>query len=170
MPAKKITLEQSKEDKLFYVVANVVVYRASDQRCLLLKRSNSEKVHPNKYAVCGGKLEWSDLDINNPTRVNGDVLDYEDAVQSLLDREVFEEAGIKIKKGLKYINNVAYIRPDGIPVLLIKFAAEYLSGEVVLEKGSFTDHIWVSTSEVKNLECIKGVPEEIIQTIKFFNE
>ncbi len=168
MPAEKISIQEAKEDKLFYVVANVVVYRESDQRCLVLKRDSREKVHPNKYAVCGGKLEWKDLDINNPTRINGDVLDYEDAIQSLLDREVFEEAGVRIKKGLKYINNVAFIRPDGIPVILLKFAAVYNSGEVVLEKGGFTDYKWVNVEEVNKLECIKGIPEEVTQTIAIF--
>lgn len=170
MPAGKISLDQAKENKLFYFVANVVVYRESDKKCLVLKRDGREKVHPNKYAVCGGKLEWSDLDIHNPTRINGEVLDYEDAIQTLLEREVFEEAGIKIKKGLKYINNVAFIRPDGIPVILLKFAARYDSGEVVLEKGGFTDYKWVDANEVKNLECIKGIPEEVSQTIAIFNE
>jgi len=75
---------------------------------------------------------------------------------------------VKIKKGLKYINNVAFIRPDGIPVILLKFAAVYDSGEVVLEKGGFTDHKWVNVEEVNKLECIKGIPEEVAQTIAIF--
>ncbi len=77
MKAKKISLENAKQDKLFYFVANVIIYRNSDKRCLILKRDMREKVHPGKYAVPGGKLEWKDLDINNPTRENGDVLDFE---------------------------------------------------------------------------------------------
>lgn len=162
MPAEKISISEAKADKLFYVVANVVIYRQSDKRCLVLKRDPREKVHPRKYAVCGGKLEWKDLDINSPTRINGDVLDYEDAIQTLLDREVFEEAGVKIKKGLKYINNVAFIRPDGIPVILLKFAAVYDSGEVVLEKGGFTDYKWVNAQEVQDLDCISGIKDEVI--------
>ena len=169
MPAEKITLDHAKHDKLFYFVANVVVYRESDQRCLILKRDAREKVHPNKYAVPGGKLEWVNLDINNPSRVNGDVLDYENAVESLLKREVFEEAGIEIQDSLSYINSVAFIRPDGIPVVLVKFAAKYTSGEVKLEKGSFTDHAWVNRAEIQEYECIKGIKEEIAHTIKLFS-
>src|SRR3989338_5271391 len=103
MPADKISLQNAKEDKLFYFVANVVVYREEDARCLILKRSAREKVHPGKYAVPGGKLEWAQLDITKPTRMNGDVIDFEDAVEDLLIREVKEEAGIEIDKGLKYI-------------------------------------------------------------------
>ena len=96
MVADKISLDNAKKDKLFYFVANVVVYREEDGRCLILKRSAREKVHPERYAVPGGKLEWKDMDMGNPTRINGDVLDYENAVENLLNREVMEEAGITI--------------------------------------------------------------------------
>jgi 8-oxo-dGTP pyrophosphatase MutT (NUDIX family) len=169
MKAGKISLDNAKKEKLFYFVANVVVYRESDRRCLILKRAQSEKVHPGRYAVPGGKLEWKDMDINNPTRINGDVLDYENAVEELLKREVMEEAGITIKHGLIYINSVAFIRPDEVPVILVKFAAEYDSGEVEIEKGSFTDYLWVNEEEVKNYECIDGIKEEVAQTIKLFS-
>ena len=159
-----------KKDKLFYFVANVVVYRESDKKCLILKRDNREKVHPGKYAVPGGKLEWRNLDINNPTRINGDVLDFENSVEDLLKREVFEEAGIKIEDDIVYMNSVAFIRPDEIPVVLIKFAARYKSGEIKLEKGAFTDHAWVDEEEVKKYPCIKGIPEEVEKTIEIFSK
>ena len=168
MPAEKISLQNAKEDKLFYFVANVVVYRENDGRCLVLKRSEKEKVHPGKYCVPGGKLEWGQLDITRPTRLNGDVLDFEDAVEELLAREAKEEAGIDIEKDLKYINSVAFIRPDEIPVILVKFAVKYKNGEVKIEDGAFIDHAWVNEAEVKNYECIKGIPEEISETIKIF--
>ena len=96
MPAKEISLDNAKKEKLFYFVANVVVYREDDGRCLVLKRSKREKVHPEKYAVPGGKLEWANLDMSNPSRMNGEVFDFENAVEELLKREVGEEAGIDI--------------------------------------------------------------------------
>ncbi|MCX6804179.1 MAG: NUDIX domain-containing protein [Candidatus Diapherotrites archaeon] len=170
MPAEKISIEHAKENKLFYFVANVVIYRESDKRCLILKRSERETAHPKKYAVPGGKLEWNDLDIAKPTRINGDILDYENAIESLLKREVFEEAGIEIKDGLEYINNIAFIRPDGIPVVLIKFAAKYKTGEIKLEEGSFTDYAWVNSEEVKKYDYIKGIKEEIKKTEEIFHK
>jgi ADP-ribose pyrophosphatase YjhB (NUDIX family) len=169
MVAEKISLDRANKEKLFYFVANVVVYRESDGRCLILKRDAREKVHPQRYAVPGGKLEWKDLDIANPTRINGEVLDFENAIEDLLDREVLEEAGIKIKSGLFYLNSVAFIRPDEIPVVLVKFAAKYESGEVKIEKGSFTDYAWVNENEVKNYSCIDGISDEISKTIKIFS-
>lgn len=168
MPAAKISLDNAKQNKLFYFVANVVVYRESDGRCLILKRSETEKVHPGKYCQPGGKLEWQQLDIANPTRMNGDVLDYEDAVEELVAREAREEAGVEVERGLKYINSVAFIRPDEIPVILVKFAAKYLSGDIKLEEGAFSDYAWVNAEEVKNYDCIKGMDEEVKKTIELF--
>jgi 8-oxo-dGTP pyrophosphatase MutT (NUDIX family) len=168
MPAERINLDRAKKDKLFYVVANVVVWRPSDGRCLLLRRSASEKVHPGKWCVPGGKLEWADLDVKHPTRLNGDVLDFEDAVERLLVRETREEAGIEIDPHLTYINSVAYVRADGVPALLVKFAARYLNSEVRTEQGGFDGHAWVNAEEVKKLDCISGVPGEIAKTIGIF--
>jgi len=101
--------------------------------------------------------------------MNGDVLDFENAVEDLLAREVFEEAGIEIEHDLSYINSVAFVRPDGIPVVLVKFAAKYKSGEVKLEEGGFTDHSWVDAKEVKDYDCIEGVCQEIEKTISLFS-
>ncbi len=168
MPAEKISLSDAKPNKLFYFVANVVIYRESDGRCLILKRAQTEKVHPGKYCVPGGKLEWEQFDLNNPTRRNGDVLDYENAVEELLKREAREEAGVEIEPTIRYINSVAFVRPDGIPVALVKFAAKYVSGEVKLEAGAFEDFAWVNADEVEKFDCILGLPEEIRQTTKTF--
>ncbi len=170
MSAKKISLENAKEDKLFYFVANVVVFRESDGRCLILKRSENEKVHPGKFATPGGKLEWKDLNISTPTRMNGDVVDFENAVEDLLKREVMEEAGIEIHDEIKYINSVAIIRPDGIPVVLVKFAARYKSGNVKLEENAFSDFAWVNELEVWDYDCIEGIAEEIEKTIRMFEK
>ncbi len=68
------------------------------------------------------------------------------------------------------MNSVAFIRPDEIPVVLIKFAARYKSGEIKLEKGAFTDHAWVDEEEVKKYPCIKGIPEEVEKTIEIFSK
>ncbi|MBI2108870.1 MAG: NUDIX domain-containing protein [Parcubacteria group bacterium] len=170
MPASKISLDNAKKDKLFYFVGNVVVYRESDGRCLILKRDEREKVHPGRYAVPGGKLEWANLPVENPTRINGDVLDFENAIEELLKRETKEEAGIEIGGELHYINSVAFVRPDETPVILVKFSAKYKSGDVVLEKGSFTDYKWVNADEVKQYDCIDGICDEVAETIKLFSK
>lgn len=169
MPADKIHLSNAKENKLFYFVANVVVYRDSDKRCLILKRSEREKAHPGRYGVTGGKLEWENLPIESPTKINGDILDYDDAIEKLLIRETKEEAGIEIYEDFKYVNSAVFIRPDGIPVVLVKFAAKYKEGEIKLEENSFTDYKWVNAEEIQQYECIDGIKEEVEKTIELFN-
>ncbi|MCX6792518.1 MAG: NUDIX hydrolase [Candidatus Falkowbacteria bacterium] len=170
MKADKISLEKAKQDKLFYFVANAVVYRESDGRCLILKRCNTEKVHPGKYCVPGGKLDWDDLDISKPTRMNGDVFDFENALENLLIREIKEECNLEVAGQLKYINSVAYIRPDGVPVMMIKLTLCYKSGEVKIEEGAFDDYAWVNEEEIKEYECINGIREEVTQAISFYKK
>lgn len=168
MPAKEISIEEAKKNKLFYFVANALVYRKEDGRCLLLKRSETEKVHPGRWATPGGKMEWQDFDLDKPTRLNGEVLDYLDSVEALLKRETMEEAGVELNNDFKFINSNTFIRPDGIPVVLIKLAVSYKSGDVVLEEGCFDDHTWVNAEEVKKLECIDGICEEVAKTVELY--
>jgi 8-oxo-dGTP pyrophosphatase MutT (NUDIX family) len=168
--AKKISLEAAKENKLFYFVANAVIYRDSDHKCLILKRSEREIVYPGKWALPGGKLEWENLDIKKPTRVNNDVLDFENSVIGLLEREIFEEAGIKIKSPYLFIGDVAFIRPDGIPVILIKLAVKYKSGKVKIDKFDFSDHAWVDQKTIKEYDGIDGLDVDIKQTISLFSQ
>lgn len=170
MKAEKISLENAKENKLFYFVANLIIYRESDQRCLILKRSDKEKVHPGKYCVPGGKLEWENFNLNNPTRMNGDVYDFEDTLENLLRREVFEESGLEVENDFYYINSVGFVRPDGIPVMMQKFTAKYKSGEVKLEQGAFTDYSWVNKEEISKFDCIGGIKEEVIKAMDLFNQ
>ncbi len=169
MPAQKISIDNAKPEKLFYFVANVLVYRESDGRCLLLKRDPREKVHPGKWATPGGKLEWKDLPLERPTRLNGEVIDFENAVEDLLVRETREEAGIEIDPDLKYINSVAFVRPDETPVMLVKFAAKYRSGEVKPEVGGFTDFAWVNVAEVAAYDCIDGIKDEVAKAVTLFS-
>ncbi len=164
-----ISLDAAKQDKLFYFLANVVVYRETDGRCLILQRAHTEKVHPGKWGVVGGKLEWKDLPPDAPSRIQNGVRDYLDAVENLLVRETREEAGIEIGTDLRYVNSVAYIRPDGVPAMMVKFAAQYVSGDVVIEQGAFEGHAWVNTDEIASYPCVDGIPEEIKKTIAMFS-
>lgn len=163
MKAEEISIEQAKKDKLFYFVANAHVYRASDKRCLLMKRSPREKVFPKKWAVPGGKLEWADFDMQKPDRVlSGEVVNFAQPIERLLRREIKEEAGIEVEEAMQYTGkSVLIVRPDGIPVVFMVFAARYGSGEVTPELGGFTEFAWVNSKEAASYDCIEGIPEEI---------
>lgn len=169
MRAEKISTEEAKPDKLFYVVMGATIYRPKDGRCLILKRSEDEIVHPGKWANAAGKLEHKDLDLSNPTSIDGEVTVFEDALPRLLGREALEESGIVIDDDMKFIGSKVFVRPDGIPVVLLKFGVLYKSGEVKPEQDAFTDSVWVNAEEVKNYDCIDGVKEEVEATIRAFS-
>lgn len=169
MRAEKISIEQAKPNKLFYFVTGATIYRASDGRCLIMKRSDRETVHPGKWANAGGKLEHDDLDLNNPSSIDGDVVVFEDAIPRLLGREALEESGLEIDGNERYVGSKVFVRPDGVPVVLIKFGVKYKDGDVKLEQDAFTEFAWANAEEVKEYDCIDGVAEEVAATIKAFS-
>lgn len=162
----KISLDKAKPNKLFYFVVTGVIYNPKLKKCLILKRSEKEKAHPGLWGVIGGKLEWSDLENNQPTRQNFDILDWEDLIEKLLKREAKEECGLEVR-GLKYLDNVVFLRPDKKPVVCFKFGVKYKSGEVDLAP-EFDDFKWVDGKEVKTFRCIQGIDKEVAQTIDLF--
>jgi 8-oxo-dGTP pyrophosphatase MutT (NUDIX family) len=168
--AKKISVAEAKKDKLFYVVADTMVYRREDGRCLILKRDEREKVHPGKWATVGGKLEHEDLNLNKPSRKEGDVLVFEDSIYKLIAREAQEEAGVSIKLSPRFVGTKTIVRPDGIPVVILHFVAEYEDGEVKPEPGGFTEYAWVNSEEVKNYDCIEDIAEGVKTVIKIFKD
>jgi hypothetical protein len=64
---------------------------------------------------------------------------------------------------------VTFIRPDEVPVVLVKLAGVYDGGEVKLEEDAFTDFAWVNADEVKKYDCIDGVQTEIEKAISLFS-
>jgi NAD+ diphosphatase len=80
-------------------------------------------------------------------------------LEKLLQREVQEEVGLKIKN-IRYLLSLAYIRSDNIPTLIISLFCDYASGEVKLAKD-LIEFAWVDIDEVKNYKLVPGLREEI---------
>lgn len=157
-----ISIEHAKENKLFYCVITVIPFRESDEKVLLLKRSETEKAHPNKWAIPGGKIEWEDIDLERPDEMNGIVLDYHNTFDEVGARELFEESAQVVKGEMVFNDYKLYVRPDGIPTILLQFIAMVEEDqEVILEEGAFTDYAWVSEEEIDSYDCVKGIKEEV---------
>jgi len=162
----EIALEKAKQNKLFYVVTNGIIYDPSTQKCLILQRSKRETAHPGLWGVVGGKLEWGDLENNPPSRMNHDIPNWEGLLEQQLYRETKEESGLEVGEP-KFLLTTVYLRPDGIPVAMIKFGLKYLSGEVVIQED-MEDFAWVDKEEVKEYETIGGIAEEVSRTIELY--
>lgn len=163
-----ISLDHAKKNKLFYFVVTGIIYHPEKKKCLILKRSEKEKAHPGLWGVTGGKLEWEDMENNLPTRQNHAIKDWENLIDKLLFREALEESGLIVDE-MRYIDNVVFLRPDNVPVVCIKCAVKYVSGEVKIAP-EFDDFAWVDAEEVKEYKTIQGIAEEVAQTIKLFEE
>ena len=142
---------QNKE--LHRVVVTAIIVK--DGKYLITQRSKNKKAWPLMWTVPGGGIETDDY-INTP-KTSGDVWYY--ALEKTLKREVKEEVMLEIGN-IKYLLDLAFIRPDGIPVITLSYYCAWKAGEVVLNEES-ESFAWVSFEEAKHYKLIEGILEEI---------
>ena len=126
-----------------------------DGKYLLVQRSFEKKVFLGKWTVPGGGLEVDDY-IGLPTSGAGQ---WYRAIEKSLVREVTEEVNLEVDK-FNYLVDIAFIRPDGIPVIVLSFWADYKGGEVKLNDENIK-YAWATLEEAKNYDLIEGIWEEI---------
>jgi ADP-ribose pyrophosphatase YjhB (NUDIX family) len=168
MSDTKISVEEAKDDKLFYVVASIIIINPADQTCLLLKRSDSEKVHPGKWGFPGGKLEHQDI---LEWSKGGDpkilVEGIENILGQLAGREAKEECGLEVDAmSTRIVANKVFVRPDAVPVFLAILATNYTGGDVKLEDEAFTDSAWVKLENFGDYDTIPGLDAEAKLALK----
>lgn len=127
-----------------------------DGKFLIMKRAETEKVYPGYWTVPGGKLVRHEYE-SAPLSPNSD--GWYNIVAKTLQKEISEEAGIDVEN-VKYLTDMAFIRPDGVPSLVLSYWCTHKFGEVKLGKD-MADHAWVSAHEAKNYQLIPGILEEI---------
>lgn len=139
--------------ELHRVCSTAIIHK--DGRYLIVKRSSGKTVFAGRWYVPGGGLEKEDY-INTP-KTTPDAWYY--AVENSLKREIKEETGLEVGK-LNFLLDCVFIRPDGIPVVVLSYWCEYKSGEVKLNEEN-DDYKWVTFEEAKNYDLIEGILEEI---------
>ena len=144
-----------KDKELHRITATCIIYN-DEGNYLVTKRSPHKKVHPNKWTVPGGGLSTDDY-ISTP-QTHGNAGWY-GAIEKALLREVKEEVNIEIGEA-RYLLDLTFIRPDGIPVLVLSYYAPYVSGEVRLDEDA-VEYKWVTLAEAEKLDFISGLYEEI---------
>ena len=152
-------------DKELHRISITAIIYNDDGKFLITKRALSKKAFPGKWTVPGGGLEIDDYINTKPTTPAGQ---WYGALETTLRREVREEANLEIEKP-QYLLDIAFIRPDGIPVVILSYYAKYKSGEVKLDVDSI-DYKWVSLEEAKQYDIIDGIWEEIEMVDKIINK
>lgn len=145
-------------DKAHYVVATAIIRKG--ERFLIAKRASWEKVWPGRWTVPGGKLQTSDY--RSRPYTHGTV--WYGVVGDLVAREVKEEVGLTVKN-LQYLTDLCYLRPDGIPTVVISMVGDYEDGILTL-CHALDDHAWVTLEEAKSYDLIEGIFEELEMAAK----
>lgn len=142
---------QNREDHR--ITSTAIIYK--DGKFLITKRSPHKKAFPSKWTVPGGGLETDDY--TTTPKTTPDHWYY--AIENSLRREIREEVGLEVGK-VDYLLDMAFIRPDGVPVIVLSYYCPYLSGEVVLDADA-VEFAWVTHEESKTYDLIDGIREEI---------
>lgn len=143
---------------LYEVAVTAIVHK--EGKYLITKRSPTKKKFPGVWTVPGGGLEQSDYaDLPKDTK---------NAWYRVLDkavrREVREETGLEITN-IRYVTDLVTLDFEN-PLLVISLAADYVSGEVVLQEGEADEYAWVTVEEAKGYEFIDGIYDEIVEADK----
>lgn len=129
------------------------------RRYLITKRAPTKKAWPNKWTVPGGGLETTDYMGSEATYQNTESPQWYNAVEATLRREIQEEVGLKVTD-IQYLLDLAFIRPDGIPAIVLSYYCKYAEGDVVLDEDA-VEYAWITADEVGNYELIQGIDHEI---------
>jgi 8-oxo-dGTP pyrophosphatase MutT (NUDIX family) len=140
---------------LHRIVLTAIIYN-DEGKYLITKRPPTQKAFPNKWTVPGGGVEAEDY-LNKP-KTTAEA--WYGVLPEVLKREVKEEVNLEIDK-IEYLVDMFFVRPDGVPVLVISYFAHHVSGEVVLEAEAATEYAWVTAEEAASYDLIDGILKEI---------
>jgi len=128
-------------------------------RYLVTKRAPGKKAWPNKWTVPGGGMEANDYLKEEPTYANSESPQWYGAVEKTLRREIQEEVGVEVTD-INYLLDLAFVRPDGVPCLVLSMYCRYVSGDVVLDADA-TEYAWITVEEAGTTDLIHGIDDEI---------
>jgi len=152
--------------ELHRIVSTAIIYKSEGgkNKYLLTKRSPHKKVFPNKWTVPGGGMETDDYTNTPPSTKEGT---WYYALATSLRREIREEVNLEVGF-IKFLLDLAFIRPDGIPVITMSFYVPYKSGEVKLDEDA-TEYAWATYEECKKYDLIEGIVDEIRMVDEILN-
>jgi 8-oxo-dGTP pyrophosphatase MutT (NUDIX family) len=147
------------KDQVHYVVVTGILIRGG--KYLIAKRADWEKVFPGKWTVPGGKLNVLDYALKKKDTTQH----WYEVLEDALRREVKEEVGLDIKN-IGYVTSMVYVRPDGIPCLIVSLFADAPEGDVRL-CNALTECEWVTLEEAREYDLIEGIYNELVMLDRF---
>ncbi|GEN30636.1 NADH pyrophosphatase NudC (nudix superfamily) [Cerasibacillus quisquiliarum] len=120
---------------MFIVNVEGAIYK--DNQWLIIERSKKEEHAAGLLSLVGGKVEQE----GNTT----------DILERTVQREIFEEVGIKVKENLTYIHSTSFITDTGEDVVNIVFLCEYESGKASAKSKDEIESVhWMTSQQIEN--------------------
>ncbi len=143
--------------ELHRIDSTAIIYKKveGEYKYLITQRSFDKKAFPGLWTVPGGGLEVDDY--INTKKTTKDHWYF--AIEKSLHREVKEEVNLAVGK-IDYLLDMIFIRPDGIPAIILSWYCPYKSGKVKYDKDTI-NHAWVTAKQAKEYNLIEGILEEI---------
>ena len=117
---------------MFYVNVEGAVYK--DDKWLIIRRGSKEEHAGGLLSLVGGTVE--------------DRGDSKGIFESTLQRELFEEVGVKLKN-IEYLQNTSFSLDKGGTVINLVFLCEWKEGEPFRKSPDEVEAIyWMTTEEV----------------------
>src|SRR3989344_7428998 len=124
------------KNKVHYIVVTGILVR--DGKYLIVKRADWEKAFPGRWTVPGGKLEVLDYALAEKDTQHH----WYNVFENILRREVKEEVDLEIID-IGYVTSMVYIRPDGIPCVIVSLFAYPKNKEATIKLcEALTEYAW----------------------------
>lgn len=146
----------------YLVVTGIIV---KDGKFLITKRAEWEKAFPGKWTVPGGKLEALDYALRDKDTSHH----WYNVFENLLKKEIKEEVGLEIEN-IGYVTSMVYVRPDGVPCVIVSLWAEPKDNFNVRLCNALSDFKWVSLEEAREYDLIDGIYDELEILDQFLKE
>jgi mutator protein MutT len=98
----------------------------------------------------------------------GGGMDKNETPQQALEREIMEEAGVKVNI-IEPFNVFCFRKDDGEFKVGISFVCDWISGEVVLSE-EHDEYEWIVPEEFMQMESVKSLHDEINMYAKKYHE
>jgi 8-oxo-dGTP pyrophosphatase MutT (NUDIX family) len=145
--------KMEKNKKMHHVSVTGIIIK--NGKFLIVKRNDKEKAYPGRWTVPGGKIEIKDYKEELKDKEG----QWYNIFENVVKREILEEVGLVVKN-ISYLTNLAFMRPDGIPTVVISLYCDYDYGEIRLNE-ELSEYVWVDLEEAKNYDLIEGIYSEL---------
>lgn len=145
--------------EMFRIATTAIIFNA-EGKMLITKRAMHKKQWPGKWTVPGGGLETDDFTNLTPSH-QGETDQWYGVVTHAVHREVMEETGLQVR-GLWLITDLAFIRKDNVPVVVLSYAGSLVGNPDDVKYDVDTiDHAWVDLRQAADFDLIDGIYSEL---------